>query len=110
MYGFMKGMEGQGQHGQGQAGSLWSHLANWDDLLVSVPPTDASRLDLGRDWPDRFGALRSLAAQLDETPCLVNYQNRRQAMQRWCLDPEAWQELTSRQSRDQSSPFSTTAR
>jgi hypothetical protein len=36
------------------------------------------------------------AAGLDDTPGLVNYQNRRQAMQGWCLDPETWQYLTSR--------------
>lgn len=45
---------------------------------------------------DFTAALRSLAAQLDDTPGLVNYQNRRQAMQGWCLDPETWQYLTSR--------------
>jgi hypothetical protein len=37
-----------------------------------------------------------LAARLDDTPGLVNYQNRRQAMQGWCLDQGTWQELTSR--------------
>jgi hypothetical protein len=41
-------------------------------------------------------ALISLAAQLDETPCLVNYRHRRQAMQAWCLAPDTWQEITSR--------------
>ena len=41
-------------------------------------------------------ALLSLAARLDDTPGLVNYQNRRQAMSGWCLDPETWRELTSR--------------
>lgn len=45
---------------------------------------------------DFITALLSLAAQLDETPGLVNYRNRRQAMQEWCLGPETWQELTSR--------------
>lgn len=45
---------------------------------------------------DFTAALLSLAAQLDDTPGLVNYQNRRQAMQGWCLDPGTWQELTSR--------------
>ncbi len=44
---------------------------------------------------DFIDALLSLAAQLDDTPGLVNYQNRRQAMQGWCLDPGTWQELTS---------------
>ena len=64
-------------------------------------------------WPHSFGpdlarwlgdhgtreftaALISLAAQLDETPCLVNYRRRRQAMQAWCLAPDTWQEITSR--------------
>ena len=41
-------------------------------------------------------ALAGLAAQLDDTPGLVNYRNRRHAMQGWCLSPEARQELTSR--------------
>jgi len=45
---------------------------------------------------DFTAALLGLAAQLDDTPGLVNYQNRRQAMQGWCLDPETWQYLTSR--------------
>lgn len=45
---------------------------------------------------DFITALLSLAAQLDETPGLVNYRNRRQAMPEWCLGPETWQELTSR--------------
>src|SRR6266536_3850233 len=44
---------------------------------------------------DFIDALLSLAAQLDDAPGLVNYQNRRQAMQGWCLDPGTWQELTS---------------
>ena len=41
-------------------------------------------------------ALLSLAAQLDDTPGLINYQRRRQAMQEWCLDPGTWQEITNR--------------
>jgi hypothetical protein len=41
-------------------------------------------------------AMVLLAAQLDDTPGLVNYRNRRNAMRRWCLDQETWQELTSR--------------
>jgi hypothetical protein len=45
---------------------------------------------------DFTAALLSLAAQLDDTPGLVNYRNRRQTMQGWCLDPETWQYLTSR--------------
>lgn len=45
---------------------------------------------------DFLDALLGLAAQLDDTPGLVNYRHRRQAMQGWCLDPETWQELTSR--------------
>jgi hypothetical protein len=41
-------------------------------------------------------AMVLLAAQLDDTPGLVNYRNRRNAMRGWCLTPETWQELTSR--------------
>ena len=49
-----------------------------------------------RGTKDLLDALLCLAAQLDDRPGLVNYQNRRQAMQGWCLDPGTWQELTSR--------------
>lgn len=45
---------------------------------------------------DFTAALRSLAAQLDTTPGLINYQRRRQAMRDWCLDPGTWHELTTR--------------
>lgn len=45
---------------------------------------------------DFTAALRSLAVQLDGTADLVNYRHRRQAMQAWCLNPETWQEITSR--------------
>ncbi len=41
-------------------------------------------------------ALLNLAAQLDDTPGLVDYQRRRQAMQEWCLDLGTWQEITDR--------------
>lgn len=43
-----------GKERQGLAGPLWSHLARWDDLLVPVRSTDASRLDLDEGWPDRW--------------------------------------------------------
>ena len=45
---------------------------------------------------DFIAALAGLATQLDDTPGLVNYRNRRHVMQEWCLDPENWHELTSR--------------
>src|SRR5262249_41332672 len=57
--------------------------------------------DLAR-WLREYGSddftasLRGLAAQLDGTPGLVNYQHRRQAMREWCLDPGTWQQLTDR--------------
>lgn len=41
-------------------------------------------------------ALDDLAAQLDATPGLVNYQRRRQAMREWCLDHDTWQEIVNR--------------
>jgi hypothetical protein len=41
-------------------------------------------------------ALDGLAAQLDATPGLVNYQRRRQALCEWCLDEDLWQEIASR--------------
>jgi TniQ len=43
---------------------------------------------------DFTAAMRSLAAQLDAAPGLVNYQRRRQAMQEWSLDPGTWRDLT----------------
>jgi hypothetical protein len=33
-------------------------LAGWDDLLVPVPATDSSGLDLERGWPDRWRVVR----------------------------------------------------
>src|ERR1700747_936508 len=47
-------MERMGQCGPGIPGPLWSHLAGGDDLLVPVPSTDASGLDLEEGWPDRW--------------------------------------------------------
>lgn len=62
-------MEGEGQRGQGPAGPLWSHLAGWDDLLVTVPSTDASGLDLEEGWPDRWTVTRR--AEGDGVSCPV---------------------------------------
>jgi TnsA-like endonuclease N terminal len=53
----------------GQRGPLWSHLAAWDDLLVPVPSTDASHLDLGEGWPDRWLVARRVNG--DEVSCTV---------------------------------------
>jgi hypothetical protein len=50
-------------------GPLWSHLAGWDDLFVPVPSTDASRLDLGEGWPDRWLVARRVSG--DEVSCTV---------------------------------------
>jgi TniQ len=52
-----------------------------------------------RNQPDPRGfeaALRALAAELDASPHRVDYRQRRTALQDWCLDPTAWQELTTR--------------
>jgi hypothetical protein len=62
-------MESTGQRGPGIQGPLWSHLAGWDDLLVPVPSTDASRLDLGEGWPDRWLVARRVNG--DEVSCTV---------------------------------------
>lgn len=48
----------RGQCGATASGPLWSHLAGWHDLLVPVPTTDASRLDLDEGWPDRWLVMR----------------------------------------------------
>lgn len=39
-------------------------------------------------------ALDELADRLDRTTGLTNYQNRREAMRDWWLDPECWQKIT----------------
>src|SRR6266536_4084080 len=62
-------MESTGQCGPGMQGPLWSHLAGWDDLFVPVPSTDASRLDLGEGWPDRWLVARRVNG--DEVSCTV---------------------------------------
>ena len=53
---------------------------------------------LGKHGDEGFiAALRGLAAQLDAgISGLINYQHRRQAMRNWCLEPDAWEEITSR--------------
>lgn len=49
-----------GQFGTVSPGPLWSHMADWDDLLVPVPATDASGLDLDDGWPDRWRVVRRI--------------------------------------------------
>jgi hypothetical protein len=41
-------------------------------------------------------ALHALAGWLDTTPDLVNYHQRRQALQSWSLDPATWRHITDR--------------
>jgi hypothetical protein len=55
--------------GAGGAGPLWSHLTGWDHLLVPVPSTDASGLDLSEGWPDRWLVMRRVGR--DEVSCAV---------------------------------------
>ena len=62
-------MERMGQCGPGMPGPLWSYLAGWDDLLVPVPSTDASGLDLEEGWPDRWLVTRRGGG--DEISCTV---------------------------------------
>ena len=62
-------MERMGQCGPGMPGPLWSHLAGWDDLLVPVPSTDASGVDLEEGWPDRWLVTRRVDG--DEISCTV---------------------------------------
>lgn len=40
-------------------------------------------------------AVHALARQLSTTPDLINYKRRRDALQDWCLDPAAWQDIIS---------------
>jgi hypothetical protein len=53
-----------------------------------------------RQQPDPLGfeaALSALACELgDPATPLVNYQRRRQALQAWCIDEDAWTELAGR--------------
>ena len=39
--------------------------------------------------------MHALARQLSTTPGLINYKHRRDALQDWCLDPAAWQDIIS---------------
>jgi len=41
-------------------------------------------------------ALQDLARSLDNAPALIDYRQRRQALQGWCLDPGTWREITNR--------------
>lgn len=40
-------------------------------------------------------AVHALARQLSTTPGLINYKQRRDALQDWCIDPAAWQDIIS---------------
>ena len=40
-------------------------------------------------------AVHALARQLGTTPELINYKRRRDALQDWCIDPAAWQDIIS---------------
>jgi hypothetical protein len=62
-------MKLRGQCGAAMPDPLWSHLAGWHDLLVPVPATDTSRLDLGAGWPDRWLVTRRVGG--DEVSCTV---------------------------------------
>jgi TniQ len=47
-----------------------------------------------REDPKEFeAALHSLADELDAAPDLVDYQQRREALRNWCIDPDTWQQL-----------------
>ena len=37
--------------------------------------------------------MHALARQLSTTPGLINYKHRRDALQDWCIDPAAWQDI-----------------
>ena len=48
------------------------------------------------DDPAEFRlAVHALARQLSTTPGLINYKHRRDALQDWCIDPAAWQDIIS---------------
>ncbi len=48
------------------------------------------------DDPAQFRlAVHALARQLSTTPGLTNYKHRRDAIQDWCIDPAAWQDIIS---------------
>ena len=52
----------------GGSGRLWSHQARWDDLIVPVPSTDASGLDLSEGWPDRWLVARRAGGETVSSP------------------------------------------
>jgi hypothetical protein len=49
-------------------GGLWSHQAGWGELLVPVPSTDPSGLDLGEGWPDRWLVARRPGGEVVSSP------------------------------------------
>jgi hypothetical protein len=52
----------------GGPGRLWSHQARWDDLIVPVPSTDASGLDLSEGRPDRWLVARRAGGETVSSP------------------------------------------
>jgi hypothetical protein len=49
-----------------------------------------------RGSADFSAALRDLARELDTAPDLIDYRQRRQALQGWCLSPDVWRDITNR--------------
>ena len=72
--------------------------------LIGMPATHARQsAHAVHSWarsrpdPSEFETvLHQLADELDSVPHLIDYQRRRDALTRWCIDPAIWQQLTNR--------------
>ena len=64
-----------------------------DHRYLKASPGSAAFTD---DPADFRLAVHALARQLSTTPGLINYKDRRDALQDWCIDPAAWQDIITR--------------
>ena len=63
-----------------------------DHRYLKASPGSAA---LAEDPAEFRLAVHALARQLSTTPGLTNYKHRRDALQDWCIDPAAWQDIIS---------------
>jgi len=63
-----------------------------DDRYLKASPGSAA---FAGDPAEFRLAVHALARQLSTTTGLINYKHRRDALQDWCIDPAAWQDIIS---------------